>query len=400
VADAVTESIGGTDPWAAYQATPNRRNIPDEVTMTIWTDFCRALERAGALIDRPETPTDEIDRAEGYRYLTRLLRIGLDLAVEFGDPRRPELVPAQAKHFGDAGNTADCLYLHAVVDGNLRYRLHGLRGGAPFMEIGLYAGRIGFDPASRLLDALREDQLFVDAAGRIDVTIGGSERTTNTLRGDPTASYVFIRQYAHDWDHTEPAALTLELVDESPARGRIGVPLGVESIDQQLQRAARFVHDAGAAWARLVDNTRKGPPNVIKPVAETEDLTLPSGHRFAFGHFDLADDEALLIEFHPADVPYWGLTINNYWFEVLDYGEHGSHVNNHTVCYEPDGGVRVAISSRRPGSVSNWIDTRGHRVGEVVFRWSRTDLPLPELSTAVVPMTADHPERVKDASPS
>jgi len=360
--------------------------------MTIWTDFCRALERAGALIDRPATPTDEIDQAEGYRYLTRLLRVGLDLAVEFGDTRRPELVPAQAKHFGDAGNTADCVYLHAVIDGNLRYRLRGLRGGAPLIEIGLYAGRIGFDPASRLLDALREDQLVVDSAGRIDVAIGGSEHTTNTMRSDPTASYLFIRQYAHDWDHTEPASLTLELVDELDEGGMARAPLGLDTIDQALQRAARFVHDAGSAWARLVDDTRKGPPNVVTPVAEPDDLTLPSGHRFAFGHFALAEDEALLVEFHPADVPYWGLTINNYWFEVLDYGEHGSHVNNHTVCYERDGRVRVAISSRQPVSVPNWIDTRGHHIGEIVFRWSRTDLPLPAMSTAVVSLAAGRPE--------
>lgn len=352
--------------------------------MTIWTDFCRTLERAGALIDRPETPGDEIDRAEGFRYLTRLLRVGLDLAVEFADPQRPELVPAQAKHFGDAGNNADCVYLHAMVDGRSRYRLRGRRGGAPFLEIGLYAGRIGFDPTSRLVDALREDELVVDADGCIDVTIGGSEHAANCLRSDPAASYLFIRQYAHDWARTEPASLVLEPADGSRAVAGAEPPLGLEVIERRLQRAATFVHEAGAAWARLVDATRQGPPNVLHPVAEPDDLTLPSGHRFAFGHFDIADHEALVVEFSPAAVPYWGLAINNYWFEVLDYGAHGSHVNNRTAHHEPDGRVRVAISPRRVASIPNWIDTRGHRVGEVVFRWSRTDLPLPVLATSVV----------------
>jgi hypothetical protein len=113
------------------------------------------------------------------------------------------------------------------------------------------------------------------------------------------------------------------------------------------------------------------------------DMTLPSGHRFAFGHFDLGHDESLVVEFEPADVPYWGLTINNYWFEVVDYGSHGSHLNNRTAQREADGSVRVVISTRRPG-VANWIDTRGHRVGALVFRWSRTALPLPTLVTSVV----------------
>ena len=90
------------------------------------------------------------------------------------------------------------------------------------------------------------------------------------------------------------------------------------------------------------------------------------------------------MELTPADVPYWGLAITNYWFEPLDYGGRGSHLNNRTVAYEPDGSARIVISSQRPGRCPNWIDTRGHRVGTMIFRWSRTDLPLPELATRVV----------------
>ncbi|HUP73906.1 MAG TPA: DUF1214 domain-containing protein [Acidimicrobiales bacterium] len=353
--------------------------------MGIWSDFCRELERAGACIDRPETPGDEIDRAEGYRYLTRLLRMGLDLTLEFADPRHPELILAQAKHFGDGGNTADCIYLHAVVDGRLRYRLHGTRGEAPLMEIGLYAGRIGLDPTSRRVDALREDQIVVGADGNIDVAFGDGSNATNTLRSEDAANYLFIRQYAHDWFRTRPASLRLEVVgdelaDPAPANT---APLTLDATASSLQRAARFVNDAAVAWAAVVDNARRGPVNVFNAVPEDMDMTLPSGHRFAFGHFDLADDEALVVEFEPPEVPYWGLTINNYWFEVVDYGSHGSHLNNRTAEREGDGSVRVVISAQRP-MVANWIDTRGHRVGALVFRWSRTALPLPALATRVV----------------
>ncbi len=38
-----------------------------------WRDFCRALEKAGDTILRPSTPATAFDRAEGIRYLTRLL---------------------------------------------------------------------------------------------------------------------------------------------------------------------------------------------------------------------------------------------------------------------------------------------------------------------------------------
>ena len=54
-----------------------------------WDEFCDALKRSGQQILRAETPMDAVHRAEGYRYLTRLLRIGLEMHLEFADPDFP-----------------------------------------------------------------------------------------------------------------------------------------------------------------------------------------------------------------------------------------------------------------------------------------------------------------------
>ena len=110
---------------------------------------------------------------------------------------------------------------------------------------------------------------------------------------------------------------------------------------------------------------------------------MPFGHRFASGYFRLEPDEALIVTFTPSDVPYWGIDLTNYWFEPLSYEDHRSHVNNKTVTYEEDGSVRVVISQERRGS-GNWIDLAGHREGTMIFRWSRSDDPLPVLATRVV----------------
>ena len=355
--------------------------------MGTWNNFCRELEKAGAFLDRPESPLDEIDRAEGLRYLTRLLRVGLDLTLEFADPHHPALVSAQEAHFGDGGNTADCVYLHAVIDGRSSYRLRGTRGEAPLMEIGIYDGKIGLDPVSKRIDAVTEAGLVVGAHGEVDVRIGpelADDAGPNVLHSDATTRYLFIRQYAHDWRSTTPASLSLELLDPATATPP---PLTLAVVEDALDRSARFVHDAAVAWAAVVDNTRREPTNVLTPVPDGIDMTVPTGHRYAFGHFDLAEDEALVIDFRPAEVPYWGLAINNYWFEVPDYEGTSGQVNNLTA--QPDAGstVRVVISSRDPG-VPNWIDTFGHRVGLMVFRWFRTPLPVPEIRTRVVPVAS------------
>lgn len=355
--------------------------------MGTWGDFCRELEKAGAFLERPESPGHEIDRAEGLRYLTRLLRVGLDLTLEFADPQHPELISAQESHFGDGGNTADCRYLHAVIDGRSTYRLRGTRGAAPLVEIGLYDGKIGLDPVSKRIDAVTEADLSVDDQGEIDVWIGpdlADSAGPNVLRSDATMRYLFIRQYAHDWASTTPATLSLELVEPAPT----GVPpLTLAVVEDALGRSARFVQDAAVAWAAVVDNTRRGPANVLTPVPDGIDMTVPTGHRYAFGHFDLDEHEALVIELTPADVPYWGLAINNYWFEVPDYEGTRGQVNNRTAHYEAGGTVRVVVSARDPG-VPNRIDTFGHRVGVMVFRWFRTPLPVPEFAARVVPVAS------------
>src|SRR3546814_18964587 len=61
----------------------------DVVSGAVWDEFCDTLKRAGQQILRPEAASSPLDRAEGWRYLKRLLRIGLEMHLEFADPDFP-----------------------------------------------------------------------------------------------------------------------------------------------------------------------------------------------------------------------------------------------------------------------------------------------------------------------
>ena len=56
-----------------------------------WDDFCETLKAAGRVIDQfGDEPSDQ-ERAEWYRYLSRMVRNGFERMIENCEPERPRL---------------------------------------------------------------------------------------------------------------------------------------------------------------------------------------------------------------------------------------------------------------------------------------------------------------------
>ena len=62
----------------------------------IWQTFCRDLEAAGSAVFDTDLVLTEMDEAESVRYLSRLLRIGLEMHLENADASYPSFY--QASH--------------------------------------------------------------------------------------------------------------------------------------------------------------------------------------------------------------------------------------------------------------------------------------------------------------
>ncbi len=362
--------------------------MEDNKTMSVaaWEAFCEALKPAGAVLARATTPDDELTQAEGLRKLVRMIRMGFEAALEYGDTSHPEVYQLVTPTTLGEGETSDSRYYQVMIDGSKRYRLSGKRGEAPYIEFTVYAGKIGLDATSAQVGAITEHELAVDAQGHYELLLAAerpADWTGSWIRTTPQATVVFIRQYTHDWSKTQGASFAIECLDAAGDRA----PLTLAEVSDALVRTSTYVARSVNIWAAIVDQRRAAEPNRFF-VFETEQdpdesPEMPTGHRFSSGYFRIAPDEALLISFRPAEVPYWGLDTTNYWFEPLSYADHRSHYNNRTVRYEPDGSVRIVIASRDPG-MPNWIDTRGHREGPMIFRWSRTALPVPEIDAQVI----------------
>ena len=363
-----------------------------QTSVRAWESFCEQLKQAGQVLARESTPDDELTQAEGLRKLVRMIRMGFEATLEYGNRDFPEVYQLVTPTTLGEGETSDAHYHQVVIDGSNTYRVWGQRGDAPYMEFTVYAGKIGLDSSSAQVGAITELDLQVNPDASYELMLSPSPQPGNWIRTTPEATLLYIRQYAHDWSKTRDATYHIEQIGVSGERP----PPTLAEASAALTRNSAYVARSSNIWAAIVDQRRAAPPNRFF-VFETEhkdDLDeapeMPTGHRFSSGYFRLREDEALVIDFAPADVPYWGLDTTSYWFEPLSYADHRSHYNNRTVHCEPDGSVRIVISLRDPG-VPNWIDTRGHLEGPMLFRWSRTHLPVPDIQARVVPRSDLHP---------
>ena len=88
-----------------------------------WADFCDSLKEAGQLLDRELAPQNPFDRAQGYRYLARMLRAGLESFLEYGDPAFPVLRCPVHENIKMGADNPDNYYQNAPVDAQYDYRI-------------------------------------------------------------------------------------------------------------------------------------------------------------------------------------------------------------------------------------------------------------------------------------
>ncbi len=360
----------------------------DEITTkvvdgTAWREFCALLADAGEVILAEGNPTDPMDRAEGFRMLTRLLRGALESKLEYGRATRPELICGCHETIKIVGENPDNHYLGASLDGTYDYKISGTRGAAKWISFNLFSGA-GFGGGGPGTGAtLHEEEMRIEPDGSFEVIISQREHPGNWLRSEADTRSIAIRQTFLDKRQQQHAEMRIERIDVDGA-ATSNEPLTPEELYLSLIYAGFYVKGVaqiGAQWA-----TRQSQwPNVF-----TDEAELPETDKFKDpqikwhqAYFDLADDEMLVVEVMPPKCEYWMIALHNHWMETLDYVRHQATLNCHSAQLEPDGTVRFIIAARDPG-LRNWLDTAGHRCGTVGVRWVGPDVEDILPSTRVV----------------
>jgi len=325
------------------------------LTQESWEQFCDRLKELGKIVASEGVPESSLDRAEGYRYLLASVAESIDGALYQSDLSDPQLRFNITKYRSTAMPSSDARYLSAEITGEGVYRISGRLGNAPHTTVQAYGG-VGSLESFDLKSA-------ADGEGRFSVTIGGPAQDIDWMPVSAEATMLFIREYFSDWDQARPSSFMLERLDR-PARG---VPLTPAVMAETLERAIGKLEGQLPYWKGRMDQLRGAHNNNLAPPGKMGDVGL-GDILYGTGWFDLAPDQAMLIEVTPPDAAHWSFQLGNYWGEALDFANFTSSTNGAQAKPSKDGVVRIVISHSDPG-VPNWLDTAGHREGMIFYRY-------------------------------
>ena len=350
----------------------------DQVLDHAWDQFCDQLKAAGRHAFKDYNATSGLQRADAFRFLTQNLGQAFDLALETRDTRYPAIHTFCNPTRKLGGDCADFTYQQVWIDAECTYRISGNRGTAPFFNVTVQGHRpsgpgILHEPFGDVPQAnIVGDQLHVEPDGTIELFVGGAERGPNWLPTNPDSRKLFIRQGFDRWDE-QPARLRIERMDMASPK-----PLpGPEVMIEAMRWAGDFVTGLMTDWPEFpftYGGVDPAHPNRF-PGVNTTDADAKRGRAATNMYWELASDEALIIEFD-AHEGLWMLTNMGVFCNSMDFLYRPVSYTPSRTAVDPDGTVRLVLAHADPG-IHNWLDTQGFERGNLTYRHMLAGQPVP-----------------------
>ena len=322
-----------------------------------WPALTDAIEFAVWRIENDPDPLNERERADGHQYVMRIIDAVSQASLLSFDVDRPAFLTMQdaVRYLGAAGPDID--YDVAMVRPGVRHRITGERGAASYVGIAVYA-HAAERGASEIVASVDVDEL-VDPEGRFTYEFEHS-----------SAVRVIVRQYFHDRATQPRGSWSIEPITETtlPTGTRLPTMGELQGRVGNAAQVIRWNTQLNELWP---PGSREVTNRFIRQTADDIVAAIPNPDVvYAFTWWRLAEGESLEISFTPPDTRYWALQLCDRWFQC----QPGRPTNLHDrqITPEADGTVRIVVADGDPGA-PNWLDTSGHRVGTLFFRWLHAD---------------------------
>lgn len=344
-----------------------------------WKLFCERLGDAGDQLLRQDFPIQDLDVAEGLRYLTHLTFASIQRNLVGADPDRPQLYLLCDERIKSGGDNPDNRYYVASVSAAHEYLLSAdLRGCTYYsvialdrkeMTSGLTAKEREQRAAASRLDS---DTLATNADGTVHIGISRLRGSTqNHLPIDERTNLIIVRCTIEDLG-APPVSITLKRTDpgESGAPPSLeGLSASLASIAEHVLETASFFGDWTASFQAHVNELPLGDQAYIRSTGGDPNIL------YYLSAWRVSAEEALVIRL--AELPpcrAWNFQLCNVWMESLDYTRARVHLNGSTVRRDFDGGITLVIAASDPGH-PNWLNTTGHTSGTMCMRLTGAAYP-------------------------
>jgi hypothetical protein len=345
------------------------------LTAAVFQELVDELRTLEGRINEPEVHLDEQSLLEGYKWIFTMLAVGLD-ANMWADPDRPRFVDIVGPYRKWGGDNADAFYQFAPIDPARTYIVTGRVGDAVYLSLTVYGGPSDGRYSDRIVATINDRSLDIADDGTYSIVLSPDPHEGDWIKLDPDAVCAITRDYLADPDGGRRAQWHIEAVDPPSTR---------RESDADLARRFR----ATLTWIR--DQARIAPISLGEPNTVDEPYPVPTetfgwaagDAAYAMGSYELADDEALIIEGTSPHCAFWNICLWNQFLHTYNYDYERVTLNGFQLEYEPDGSWRVVVARRDPGR-ANWISTGGHERGRIWFRWFLPDATPARPTTRVV----------------
>jgi len=311
-------------------------------------------------LENAQPALDQRERVESYRWIFSVLQVALDAYV-WADSGRPRFVDIVGPNKKWGGDNTDAFYQYAPIDPARTYRIRCAPGDAVYLSLTVYGGPSDGHYSERIVASANDRSVERDEDGSFDLLLSSEPQEKNWLRLEPDAVCAITRDYVDDPATARRAQWTIQAVDPPTEKDD-----SIATVAAKF-RAARVFLDEQARIAPV----RVGPPNEVQepyPVPSTTFGWAAGDAAYAMGSFQLADDEALVIEGRSPECAFWNLCLWNPFLHTFDDAYGRVTINGSQVKTEADGSWRIVVAARDPGQ-SNWLSTQGHERGLLWFRW-------------------------------
>ncbi|BBY36004.1 hypothetical protein MMAN_01380 [Mycobacterium mantenii] len=252
----------------------------------------------------------------------------------------------------------DSVYRVIPISGEERYEIHGRVGEHRMTEnyFTLWDANMG------TVNVLNGRTMRVDSDGSYTITVDADPASgrENHVQTSPEAHEFYIRDVLLDWGRDDPNYIEVQ---------RLGGPAATpaRTLDEQAEATAAMMDYFANFTGKLSHGVYKMPANQFNLAWSADKVGAMRNQVYVMGRFDLAPDEAFVVDLNDGGAEYFTVPLSNIWGTTLDLVDRTGSLNKAQSVANEDGTYTYVISPVDP-RVANWIDSDGLREAILTLR--------------------------------